>query len=85
MICDRDKMSQELTPLQRSVLDKYRNLVETLRELEQTLSELNNTTKDSKPEEILKEMREIEVKISLVSTLLKGSVYSLVLQRHLGV
>lgn len=75
-------MSQEITPLQRSVLEKYRKLAETLRELNETLLELNNTNKDSKPEQILSELREIEVKISLVSTLMKGSVYQLVLQRH---
>ncbi|CAG98272.1 Dad3 [Kluyveromyces lactis] len=76
-------MSSELTPLQRSVLDKYRFLAESLRELSETLSDLNNTHEDSKPEAILQEMREIEVKISLVSTLLKGSVYSLVIQRRM--
>ncbi|CDO95809.1 unnamed protein product [Kluyveromyces dobzhanskii CBS 2104] len=76
-------MSSELSPLQRNVLDKYRFLAESLQQLETTLSDLNNTHEDSKPEEILQEMREIEVKISLVSTLLKGSLYSLVIQRQM--
>lgn len=75
------KMSSEMTPLQKSVLERYQSLAESLRELKETLSDLNNTHENSKPEEILQEMREIEVKISLVSTLMKGAVYSLVLQR----
>ncbi|AGO13135.1 AaceriAFL021Cp [[Ashbya] aceris (nom. inval.)] len=76
-------MSDALSTLQRSVLEKYRTLADCLHELNDTLVELN-TESDTNPEQVLAQMREIEVKIALVGTLLKGSVYSLVLQRNMG-
>lgn len=75
-------MSEDLTPLQKSVLDKYSILSEHLHNLDKTLKDINQNGQNN-PEKIVTEMREIEVKISLVGTLLKGSVYSLVLQRNM--
>ncbi|AET38021.1 Dad3p Ecym_2275 [Eremothecium cymbalariae DBVPG len=77
-------MSEGLSALQRSVLDKYRSLAESLHDLDDTLVQLSRD-KDTNPEQVLAQMREIEVKIALVGTLMKGSVYSLVLQRNMHI
>ncbi|CCF55884.1 hypothetical protein KAFR_0A04490 [Kazachstania africana CBS 2517] len=80
-------MDDNLTPLQRSVLEKYNQLSQSLHSLDKSLRLLNKSNDESKstkrvsPEEILQEMREVEVKIALIGTLLKGSVYSLILQK----
>ncbi|CAR58053.1 uncharacterized protein GVI51_K06963 [Nakaseomyces glabratus] len=84
-------MDNTLTPLQQKVLARYKELVSCLRDLDSSIKDLNQQQLDTKgnkdssnssPDEILKEMREIEVKIGLVGTLLKGSVYSLILQKQ---
>ena len=84
-------MDNTLTPLQQKVLARYKELVSCLRDLDSSIKDLNQQQLDTKgnkdssnssPDEILKDMREIEVKIGLVGTLLKGSVYSLILQKQ---
>lgn len=72
---------EELTPLQRSILDKYTVLSDSLHNLDETVKNLAQPGAQESPEEVLRQLREIEVKIALVGTLFKGSVYSLVLQR----
>ncbi|CCC69920.1 hypothetical protein NCAS_0D03390 [Naumovozyma castellii] len=77
-------MQRDLTPLQENVLEKYRILSQSLQSLDNTIRELNNTKEDrtnASPEAVLQEMRDIEIKLGLVGTLLKGSVYSLILQK----
>ncbi|AHY74709.1 AQG_2a_G0004460.mRNA.1.CDS.1 [Saccharomyces cerevisiae] len=82
-------MEHNLSPLQQEVLDKYKQLSLDLKALDETIKELNysqhrqqhSQQETVSPDEILQEMRDIEVKIGLVGTLLKGSVYSLILQR----
>ncbi|AMD21296.1 HER017Wp [Eremothecium sinecaudum] len=76
-------MSEGISSLQRSILDKYRTLADCLHELDDTILQLNKD-KDTNPEQVLSLLREIEIKIALVSTLMKGSVYSLVLQRSMN-
>lgn len=76
-----------MTPLQQKVLERYRDLASCLKDLDLSIKELNTQQRSADsdgvtPDEILKEMREIEVKIGLVGTLLKGSVYSLILQKQ---
>ncbi|SCU77965.1 LADA_0A03092g1_1 [Lachancea dasiensis] len=72
----------ELSPLQRSVLDKYETLSKSLHNLDETIKNLRENSSSESPEQVLRQLREIEVKIALVGTLFKGSVYSLVLQRQ---
>ena len=82
-------MEHNLSPLQQEVLDKYKQISLDLKALDETIKELNysqhrqqhSQQETVSPDEILQEMRDIEVKIGLVGTLLKGSVYSLILQR----
>ena len=82
-------MEHNFSPLQQEVLDKYKQLSLDLKALDETIKELNysqhrqqhSQQETVSPDEILQEMRDIEVKIGLVGTLLKGSVYSLILQR----
>ncbi|CAI4277806.1 BDN_1c_G0004130.mRNA.1.CDS.1 [Saccharomyces cerevisiae] len=82
-------MEHNLSPLQQEVLDKYKQLSLDLKALDETIKELNysqhrqqhSQQETVSPDEILQGMRDIEVKIGLVGTLLKGSVYSLILQR----
>ncbi|QHS71790.1 Dad3p [Saccharomyces paradoxus] len=82
-------MEHTLSPLQQEVLNKYKQLSLDLKALDETIKQLNHSQHRQQhtqqetvsPDEILQEMRDIEVKIGLVGTLLKGSVYSLILQR----
>ena len=76
-------MQEELSILQQNVLERYRKLAEVLHSLDDTFKQFNDTDKEPVSSEVvLQQMREIEVKIGLVGTLLKGSVYSLILQRR---
>lgn len=76
-------MREELSLLQQNVLERYQRLAQVLSSLDETLKQFNDTSNESVSSEIvLQQLREIEVKIGLVGTLLKGSVYSLVLQRR---
>lgn len=75
-------MPEELTPLQQNVLDRYKRLARALHSLDETFKQFNAPSDDNVTAEgVLDQIRQIEVKIGLVGTLLKGSVYSLVLQR----
>ncbi|KXX82046.1 DASH complex subunit DAD3 [Madurella mycetomatis] len=61
----------ELTPLEQEVLDEYERLAENMKKV------------PPRPPEILDGLRELERKTSLVFTLLKASVYSIVLQQEI--
>lgn len=75
-------MQEELSLLQLNVLEKYKKLADVLHSFDDTFKHFINTTGDNASSEVvLQQIREIEIKIGLVGTLLKGSVYSLVLQR----
>ena len=75
-------MQHELSPLQQNVLDRYSRLSTSLHSLDDSLKFINASDSDVSPEEVINQMREIEVKIGLVGTLLKGSVYSFILQQR---
>ncbi|KAA6406752.1 MAG: DASH complex subunit DAD3 [Lasallia pustulata] len=69
---------QPLTPLEQEVLDEYARLLENLNRLSLQLSELSTRP----TAEVLDGLRMLERKTSLVFTLLKASVYSIVLQQQ---
>ncbi|KAG9239108.1 DASH complex subunit Dad3-domain-containing protein [Amylocarpus encephaloides] len=70
---------EDLTPLEQDVLDEYERLAENMKRLATQLDTLAN-----KPAaEILDGLRQLERKTSLVFTLLKASVYSIVLQQEI--
>lgn len=77
-------MSHQLTSLQASVLKKYERLSESLQNLDNSIKALNQNKSDDNvsTDELLQQMRNIELKIGLIGTLLKGSVYSYILQRR---
>ncbi|KAJ8105993.1 hypothetical protein ONZ43_g7212 [Nemania bipapillata] len=69
----------ELSPLEQEVLEEYERLAENMKKLASILD-----TMASRPTtEILDGLRELERKTSLVFTLLKASVYSIVLQQEI--
>jgi len=69
----------ELTPLQQEVLEEYERLAENMKKLASTLDDLaSNPTA-----EIMDGLRDLERKTSLAFTLLKASVYSIVLQQEI--
>ncbi|KAK2607475.1 hypothetical protein N8I77_006143 [Diaporthe amygdali] len=69
----------ELSPLEQEVLDEYERLADNMKNLAAILDNMaaQPTT------EILDGLRELERKTSLVFTLLKASVYSIVLQQEI--
>ncbi|KAG6360319.1 hypothetical protein INS49_011376 [Diaporthe citri] len=69
----------ELPPLEQEVLDEYERLADNMKNLASILDNMaaQPTT------EILDGLRELERKTSLVFTLLKASVYSIVLQQEI--
>ncbi|KAI3399175.1 hypothetical protein diail_7544 [Diaporthe ilicicola] len=69
----------ELSPLEQGVLDEYERLADNMKNLASILDNMaaQPTT------EILDGLRELERKTSLVFTLLKASVYSIVLQQEI--
>ncbi|KAF7562718.1 hypothetical protein G7046_g1413 [Stylonectria norvegica] len=69
----------ELTPLEQEVLDEYERLAENMNKLAALLEHLAS----SPSSEILDGLRELERKTSLAFTLLKASVYSIVLQQEI--
>ncbi|KAI0025126.1 DASH complex, subunit Dad3 [Xylariomycetidae sp. FL0641] len=69
----------ELTPLEQEVLDEYERLAENMNKLATTLDVLATQPTSA----ILDGLRELERKTSLVCTLLKASVYSIVLQQQI--
>ncbi|ROW04290.1 hypothetical protein VSDG_01114 [Cytospora chrysosperma] len=69
----------ELSPLEQEVLDEYERLADNMKTLASSIDAMaaRPTT------EILDGLRELERKTSLVFTLLKASVYSIVLQQEI--
>ncbi|MCJ1462882.1 hypothetical protein MMC07_001486 [Pseudocyphellaria aurata] len=67
------------TPLEREVLDEYALLLNNLNKLSTQL----NGLADRPTGEVLDGLRMLERKTSLVLTLLKASVYSIVLQQQI--
>ncbi|KAK5112616.1 hypothetical protein LTR62_003931 [Meristemomyces frigidus] len=69
----------DLTPLEQDVLDEYAKLAGNLDNLSVLLAELANNPSA----EILDALRGLERKTTTVFTLLKASVYSIVLQQEI--
>ncbi|KAJ6439618.1 nuclear pore protein (Nic96) [Purpureocillium lavendulum] len=69
----------ELTPLEQEVLDEYERLANNMKQLAATLDDLATRPMT----ETLDGLRELERKTSLAFTLLKASVYSIVLQQEI--
>ncbi|KUI67599.1 DASH complex subunit dad3 [Cytospora mali] len=69
----------ELSPLEQEVLDEYERLADNMK----TLASMLDTMAARPTTEILDGLRELERKTSLVFTLLKASVYSIVLQQEI--
>ncbi|KAL2141746.1 hypothetical protein VTI28DRAFT_2057 [Corynascus sepedonium] len=69
----------ELSPLEQEVLDEYERLAENMKNLATILDDLASAPAS----DILDGLRELERKTSLVFTLLKASVYSIVLQQEI--
>ncbi|KXJ96584.1 DASH complex subunit Dad3-domain-containing protein [Microdochium bolleyi] len=70
---------EDLSPLEQEVLDEYERLADNMRKLASVLDAMA----DRPTSEILDGLRELERKTSLVFTLLKASVYSIVLQQEI--
>ncbi|KAJ1338510.1 DASH complex [Microdochium nivale] len=70
---------EDLSPLEQEVLDEYERLADNMRKLASVLDDMA----DRPTGEILDGLRELERKTSLVFTLLKASVYSIVLQQEI--
>ncbi|KAI5847599.1 DASH complex subunit Dad3-domain-containing protein [Tricharina praecox] len=68
-----------LSPLEQQVLDEYSRLLDNLHRLSSTTAALADTP----AAEIMDSLRLLERKTGLVFTLLKASVYSMVLQQQL--
>ncbi|KAI0906449.1 DASH complex subunit Dad3-domain-containing protein [Ustulina deusta] len=69
----------ELSPLEQEVLEEYERLAENMKKLASVLDAMAGQPTT----EILDGLRELERKTSLVFTLLKASVYSIVLQQEI--
>ncbi|KAI0518397.1 DASH complex subunit Dad3-domain-containing protein [Xylaria bambusicola] len=74
-----DLSPPELSPLEQEVLEEYERLAENMKKLASVL----DTMASQPTTEILDGLRELERKTSLVFTLLKASVYSIVLQQEI--
>ncbi|KAF2267060.1 hypothetical protein CC78DRAFT_512718 [Lojkania enalia] len=70
---------ETLTPLEQEILDEYARLLGNLN----TISTLLSTLSANPSAEILDALRGLERKTSLVFTLLKASVYSIVLNQQI--
>ncbi|RPB05904.1 hypothetical protein L873DRAFT_1642174, partial [Choiromyces venosus 120613-1] len=70
-----------LTPLEQEILDEYTRLLHNMNTLSATISTIAGTP----TAKILDSLRGLERKTGLVFTLLKASVYSMVLQQQLDV
>ncbi|KAM3511127.1 hypothetical protein MY11210_005244 [Beauveria gryllotalpidicola] len=69
----------DLSPLEQEVLDEYERLANNMKQLATLLDELaSNPTTD-----ILDGLRDLERQTSMAFTLLKASVYSIVLQQEI--
>ncbi|KAF1915169.1 DASH complex subunit Dad3-domain-containing protein, partial [Ampelomyces quisqualis] len=75
---DTDK--ETLSPLEQEVLDEYARLLGNLNNMSALLVELSNHPSAA----MLDGLRGLERKTSLVFTLLKASVYSIVLNQQIG-
>ncbi|RFU34516.1 hypothetical protein B7463_g1806, partial [Scytalidium lignicola] len=71
--------AEELSPLEQDVLDEYERLAENMKKLAGLLDAMAGAP----TAEILDGLRQLERKTSLVFTLLKASVYSIVLQQEI--
>lgn len=69
----------ELSPTEQEVLEEYERLAENMKKLATLLDHLASQPST----QILDGLRELERKTSLVFTLLKASVYSIVLQQEI--
>ncbi|KAF8435549.1 DASH complex subunit Dad3, partial [Terfezia claveryi] len=72
-------MAHTLSPLEQEVLDEYTRLLNNMDQLSASIASLAT----SPAAHILDALRELERKTGLVFTLLKASVYSIVLQQQL--
>ncbi|ERS96312.1 DASH complex subunit DAD3 [Sporothrix schenckii 1099-18] len=70
---------EDLTPKEQAVLEEYERLAENMKKLAALLDDLAGRPAT----ETLDGLRELERKTSLVFTLLKASVYSIVLQHQI--
>ncbi|CAK7241544.1 MAG: hypothetical protein STHCBS139747_003006 [Sporothrix thermara] len=70
---------EDLTPTEQAVLEEYERLAENMKKLANVLDDLSGRPAT----ETLDGLRELERKTSLVFTLLKASVYSIVLQHEI--
>ncbi|KAI8964790.1 DASH complex, subunit Dad3 [Daldinia sp. FL1419] len=78
----------ELTPLEQEVLEEYERLAENMKKASSVitcahLATVLDAMAGQPTSEILDGLRELERKTSLVFTLLKASVYSIVLQQEI--
>ncbi|EFZ02289.1 DASH complex subunit dad3 [Metarhizium brunneum] len=69
----------ELSPLEQEVLEEYERLAGNMKQLASVLDDLASNPST----EILDGLRDLERKTSLAFTLLKASVYSIVLQQEI--
>ncbi|KAF2120603.1 DASH complex subunit Dad3-domain-containing protein [Lophiotrema nucula] len=74
-----DSQDETLTPLEQEVLDEYARLLGNLNNMSTLLADLAQNPSI----EILEGLRGLERKTSLVFTLLKASVYSIVLNQQI--
>ncbi|OCT44817.1 DASH complex subunit DAD3 [Cladophialophora carrionii] len=70
--------SSGVSPLEQEVLDEYEKLANNMKELSSTLADLSNGPITL---EIAEGLRLLERKVASVYTLMKASVYSIVLQQ----
>ncbi|KAK6495488.1 hypothetical protein TWF481_003504 [Arthrobotrys musiformis] len=69
----------QLSHLEREILDEYRSLLQNLNQLSTTIG----TLADQPTSQTIDSLRLLERKTGLVSTLMKASVYSIILQQEL--
>ncbi|TGO63611.1 hypothetical protein BOTNAR_0098g00130 [Botryotinia narcissicola] len=72
--------NEDLSPTEQDLLDEYERLAENMKTLAHTLETMSNNPTAY----ILDNLRQLERKTSLVFTLLKASVYSIVLQQQIS-
>jgi len=71
--------AEDLSPIEQDILDEYERLAENMKKLAGIL----DTMAGAPTAEVLDGLRQLERKTSLVFTLLKASVYSIVLQQEI--
>ncbi|CAN6600599.1 DASH complex subunit Dad3p [Trichomonascus vanleenenianus] len=75
-----EQKGQEVSEIEQELLDEYKRLSLNLKKLSQSVHRLAVVPTP----QILETLRTLESKISLVSTLLKASVYSIFIQQEQG-